>query len=108
MSNYKKKSLLLTVLLLVFSLGIQAQRLSGHVYSSTGQPIVDAVISSPGCPTVRSAGDGSFTIEGVAKGNALTVLHDGYFQRVVYVSDTSCSDLGVYMMEVDKSRYNET
>ncbi len=108
MSNYIKKSLLLVILMLAFAIGVKAQHLSGHVYTSTNQPLTDAVISSPGCSTVRSAADGSFTIDGVAEGNAITVWHDGFFQKVIYISAPDLQDLKVYMVENDKSRYNET
>ena len=52
--------------------------------------------------------DGSFTIEGVKKGNALSVWHDGFYQRLVYVNDVQASDLRIYMVEESSTRYNET
>lgn len=108
MTNNMKKLIWCMVLTVLATTGAYAQKLSGHVYSSTSQPIVDAVISSQGCKTVRTEGDGSFTIEGVTKGNALTVWHDGFFQRNVYIDDPSATDLVIYMTEETKSRYNET
>ena len=86
----------------------QAQTISGHVLTSGGDPVAEAVISCPGCETVRSDSDGSFSIEGAKEGQPLTVWHDGFFQRVVYVSDATRKDLSVYMIETDRSRYNET
>ena len=108
MSNDIKKIILGLTLPLAFSATTYAQKLSGNILSSTNQPIADAIISSPGCETVRSAADGSFTIEGVKRGNALNVWHDGYFQRAVYVRDTNASGLRLFMIEENKSRYNET
>lgn len=87
---------------------VAAQKLSGHILSTTNEPVADAVISSPGCETVRSAADGSFTIEGVKHGYALNVWHDGYYQRTVYIRQVDNSNLNVYMIEENKTRYNET
>ena len=91
---------------------MQAQSLSGHVLTSGGDPVPDAVISSPGCETVRSADDGSFSIEGVKEGQPLTVWHDGYFQRSVFVpsvsSTSSVPSVKIFMIETDRTRYNET
>ncbi len=93
---------------MLFVVAACAQQLSGHVFSSTNQPVVDAVISSPGCTTVRSGADGRFTIEGVVKGNALTVWHDGFYQQSVIVYEVDAQDLKIYMVETGKSRFNET
>ena len=87
---------------------VAAQTLTGRVVTSTNQPVVDAVISSPGCESVRSDSDGSFTIQGLHDGSALTVWHDGFFQRTIYVSDTSAGNLNVYLIEEGRTRYNET
>ncbi len=84
-----------------------AQKLEGHVYTSTNQPIVDAIISSPGCSTARTAEDGSFTIEGVKNGNPITVLRDGYYQRTVFINNNE-TDIKIFLVEDDKTRYNET
>ena len=108
MSNDIKKIILGLTLPLAFSAAAYAQKLSGYILSSTNQPIADAIISSPGCETVRSAADGSFTIEGVKRGNAINVWHDGYFQRAVYVRDTEATGLRLFMTEDSKTRYNET
>lgn len=93
---------------MLFVVAACAQQLSGHVFSSTNQPVVDAVISSPGCTTVRSGADGRFTIEGVVKGNALTVWHDGFYQQSVIVYEVDAQDLKIYMVETGKRRFNET
>jgi TonB-linked SusC/RagA family outer membrane protein len=85
-----------------------AQKLSGRILSTTNEPVADAVISSPGCETVRSSADGSFTIEGVKTGNALNVWHDGFFQRTLYLRKSDVTNLEIYMVEEDKTRYNET
>lgn len=108
MSNIINRLIGCMALMMAFATGTYAQQLKGHVFTTTQQPVADAVITSPGCKTVRSGEDGAFVIEGVAKGNPLTVWHDGFFQKVVYVSDPGNADFKVYMVEEDKSRYNET
>jgi TonB-linked SusC/RagA family outer membrane protein len=90
------------------AVGTYAQKLSGHIISLTNEPVADAVISSPGCESVRSAADGSFTIEGIKEGNALNVWHDGYYQKAVYIRDAGTADLKVYLIEETHTRYNET
>ena len=107
----RKKRLLISLSFIICHLSfshVVAQTLSGQILSSTNEPIAEAVISSPGCETVRSAADGSFTITGVKAGNALNVWHDGYFQRALIIRDTNAKGLRVYMIETDRSRYNET
>lgn len=100
-------SLSLIICHLSFSQAV-AQTLTGRVLSSSNEPIADAVISSPGCEAVRSAADGSFSIEGLQAGSPLTVWHDGYFQRAIYVGDVNAKDYKVYMIEESRTRYNET
>ncbi len=108
MSNNIKKLILCLALPVAFSAGALAQQLKGHVLTTTNEPVVDAIVSSAGCKSVRSGSDGAFTIEGVTKGNAVTVWHDGFFQKNVYVSDVNDGDLRIFLVEEDKSRYNET
>ena len=103
----KKLTLLLSMLLLV-SIGASAQKVGGHIYSTTGEPIVDAFISCPGCKTVRSDSNGGFIIEGATRGSQLSIGHDGYYPLSIYIYDTEASDMHIYMVEEDKSRYNET
>ena len=103
------KRLLVYLSFLIFHFSFSpagAQTLRGHVLTSAGEPVADAVISCPGRETVRSGADGTFTLDGVQKGQPLTVWHDGFFQRVVWLSDAD--ELNVYMVETDRSRYNET
>ncbi len=87
---------------------VAAQTLRGHILTSANEPVAEAVISSPGCETVRSGADGAFAIDGVKQGEALTVWCDGFFQQTVYVRDTGAADLRIFMMEEDRTRYNET
>lgn len=108
MNNHMKKVILCLSLLLMMAINASAQQLSGHVFTTTGQPIVDAFISSPGCATVRSGSDGSFTISGVTRGSQLNIGHDGYYTQTLYVYDANASDLNIYMVEETMSRYNET
>lgn len=83
------------------------QAITGRVITSSNMPIAEAVISSPGCETVRSAEDGSFTLQGVKEGNPITVWHDGYFQRQVYVRNSK-TKVDILMTEESHTRYNET
>ena len=108
MINYMKRLILSLSLPVAFAASIYAQRVSGYVYTSANQPIVDAVISCSGGESVRSAKDGSFTISGVKDGQTLSVWHDGYFRKVVYLLDNNASNLRVYLIEENRSRYNET
>ena len=86
-------------------MGLHAQSISGRVYSSTGQPVVDALVSSTGAQTVRTDADGAFTIEGVKKGNALQVMHDGFYQRSIYLNHQDATNLRIYMVEENKIRF---
>lgn len=101
-----KKLVMCLVLPMAFGISGFAQQLRGYVLSSANEPIADAVIGSPGCETVRSDSDGSFKIEGVKEGGVLTVWHEGYFQRSISVP--SVSSVRIYMIETDRTRYNET
>lgn len=107
MRNIKKIALCLAVPTL-FASSTYAQKLSGTVTTSSGEPVAEAVITSPGCETVRSDADGSFTIKGVKDGHAINVWHDGFFQRTVYIHDHAATNLRIYMIETNRSRYNET
>ena len=108
MNKNIKKLLFTCALSTCFTSGIHAQKLSGYIVTSANEPIAEAIISSPGCETVRSAADGSFTIEGVKDGNSITVWHDGFFQRAIHVLDNNANGMRIYMIESDRSRYNET
>ena len=108
MSNNIKKLMVCLTMPLIWSLGVHAQKINGHVFSSTNMPVVDAIVTSPGCTAARTADDGSFTITGVGKGCPLTVWHDGYYQRCVYVNDLEIADLRIFLVEEGKTRYNET
>lgn len=108
MNNNIKKLVLGIALSVVCVGGAYAQKISGRIFSSTNQPVVDAIISSTGCESVRSATDGSFTIEGVKSGHAINVWHDGYYTQTIYVHKAVVDGLQVYLIETDKTRYNET
>ena len=97
-------------LYLLAGLPLQAvaqQVITGRVITSANTPVAEAIISSPGCETVRSAEDGTFTLQGVKEGNPITVWHDGYFQREVFVRDNN-AEVNILMTEELRSRYNET
>lgn len=82
--------------------------LKGRVLTSAGQPIAEAIISCPGCTSVRSAEDGSYTLSGVKKNATVTVWRDGYFQREVFVADPQVKKLNIQLVEETRTRYNET
>ena len=82
--------------------------LKGRVLTSAGQPIAEAIISCPGCTSVRSAEDGSYTLSGVKKNATVTVWRDGYFQREVFVADPQVKTLNIQLVEETRTRYNET
>lgn len=108
MSNNMKKLMICLAMAMAWAWGAHAQTINGHVFTSTNQPVVDAIVTSPGCTAARTASDGSFTIEGVGKGGSIAVWHDGYYQRLVYVNDLDVADLRIFLVEEDKTRYNET
>ena len=108
MTNNMKRLILSMSLPVAFAVGIYAQKVSGYVFTSDNKPVADAVISSQGCESVRSGNDGSFTINGVKEGQPLNVWHDGFFNKVVYLLDNQANDLHVYLIEENRSRYNET
>ena len=108
MTNNMKRLMLCLSMPVVLAAGAYAQKVSGYVLSSANQPIVDAVISCPGCESVRSADNGSFTIDGVKEGQTLSVWHDGYFRKSIFLSDNQADNLRVYLIEENRSRYNET
>lgn len=82
--------------------------LKGRVLTSAGQPIAEAIISCPGCTSVSSAEDGSYTLSGVKKNATVTVWRDGYFQREVFVADPQVKTLNIQLVEETRTRYNET
>ena len=97
MTNNMKKLMMCLTMAMAWALGAQAQTINGHVFTSTSEPVVDAIVTSPGCTAARTAADGAFTMEGVGKGSPLTVWHDGYYQRMVYVNDLGVNDLRIFL-----------
>ena len=104
------KRLLPSFLLVLLPLASQAQqtKLSGRVVSTDNQPVAEAIVSSPGCETVRTDSNGSFTLEGVSSDNPITVWHDGFFKREVFVRDLQAKDILIHITEETMPRYNET
>ena len=102
------KRLLPFYLLTVLPLQSVAQQvITGRIITSANTPISEAIISSPGCETVRSAEDGTFKLQGVKEGSPITVWHDGYFQREVFVHGDKV-EVNILMTEESRARYNET
>ena len=56
----------------------QQRSLKGRVVTSSGQPVAEAIISSPGCESVRTNKDGGFTLKGIGNDATVTVWRDGY------------------------------
>lgn len=92
----------------IFVTSSVAQKITGYVISSTNQPIAEAVISCKGCTSVRSAKDGSFTIEGVKDGSVLNFWHENFYTRDEYMKNSNQTGLRVSMIEISRTRYNET
>ncbi len=107
MNNLKKVIYSIGVSVL-FSTSVMAQEVSGYVISSTSQPVVDAVITCPGCKTVRTDKNGHFVIEGVKDGATLKIWHDGFFTLNKYIKKAENVALRLHLIENNKAKYNET
>lgn len=103
-----KKAIFCIALGSVCVTGIQAQSVSGYVVSSDSRPIADAVITCPGCATVRTDKDGHFTIEGVKTGATIKIWHEGFFTLNKYIHDNNDKSLRLHLISENRSRYNET
>ena len=91
------------------AMGFAQQRsLKGRVVTSSGQPVAEAVISCPGCESVRTDKDGSFTLNGIGNDATVTVWRDGYYQRQMLVDGKQVKPLEILMIEESRTRYNET
>ena len=86
----------------------QQRSLKGRVVTSSGQPVAEAIISSPGCESVRTDKDGAFTLKGIGNDATVTVWRDGYFQRQMLVDGKQEKPVEILMIEESRTRYNET
>lgn len=108
MNENIKRFVLCLSLSAVFTTDGFAQKLTGRVVNSANQPIADVVITSPGCTTTRSASDGTFAMDSVKAGAIVSFRHEGFYTKTEYLKNADVTGLNVYMVETDKTRYNET
>lgn len=90
--------------------GCFAQKITGKVIDTANHPVADVVITCPGCETVRTAADGTFTIEGVKSGSTVNFVREGYYPQSHLLKSATNNNriLKVHMIETDRARYNET
>lgn len=108
-NNMIKKSVAAAVLM-VATVNGYAQDLTGKVLNSENKPVSGVVITCPGCSSVRSAADGTFSIKGVKDGSVVNFWHDGFYSVTEYIRNAKNlkKEISVHMIETSKSRYNET
>lgn len=105
--NIKKLALCMS-LPVMFATGGFAQKVTGRVVNSANEPVADVVITCPGCKSVRSAADGTFTLDDVKAGSVVSFLHEGFYTKTEYLRNATVSGLSVHLIETDNTRYNET
>ncbi len=108
MNENIKKLVLCMGLPVMFATGGFAQKVTGRVVNSANEPVADVVITSPGCKAVRSAADGTFTIDNVKAGSVVSFLREGFYTKMEYMRNADVSGINVHLIETDKTRYNET
>ncbi|MBP3511410.1 MAG: SusC/RagA family TonB-linked outer membrane protein [Prevotella sp.] len=108
MNENIKKLVLCMGLPVMFATGGYAQKVTGRVVNSANEPVADVVITSPGCKAVRSAADGTFTIDNVKAGSVVSFLREGFYTKMEYMRNANVSGLNVHLIETDKTRYDET
>ncbi len=108
MNENIKKLVLCMGLPVMFATGGFAQKVTGRVVNSANEPVADVVITCPGSQAVRSAADGTFTIDNVKAGSVVSFLREGYYTKMEYMRNTDVSGLNIHLIETDKNRYNET
>ena len=106
--DIKKIVLCLGLPIMVASSAMAQQKVTGKVVNSANQPVAEVVITCPGCKTVRSAADGSFTIEDVKDGSLISFIREGFYTKTEYVDNAAESKLNVNLIETSNTRYNET
>ncbi len=108
MNENIKKLVLCMGLPVMFATGGFAQKVTGRVVNSANEPVADVVITCPGCKAVRSAADGTFTIDNVKAGSVVSFLREGFYTKMEYMRNADVSGINVHLIETDKTRYNET
>ncbi|HET9569963.1 MAG TPA: SusC/RagA family TonB-linked outer membrane protein [Bacteroidales bacterium] len=102
----KEMRIIWIALLLISTLSVSAETLKGKVLSSDKKPVTDAVVSFPGAKNVRTATDGSFTLENVSPEGTITIWADGYYSQNVALMGKL--NINVYLIALDKYKYNQT
>lgn len=108
MNNDIKKLLLCLELPVMLASSTWAQNIKGKVLSSDNKPVADAVVSCPGMKSVRTDKEGSFTLSNVKDGAVISIWHEGYYTKAEYLKGVPSTGITVYLIENDKTRYNET
>ncbi|MDY5657023.1 MAG: SusC/RagA family TonB-linked outer membrane protein [Prevotella sp.] len=106
--DIKKIALCLGLPMVVASSALAQQKMTGRVVNSANEPISEVVITCPGCKTVRSSANGTFTLVNVKEGAVVSFIREGYYTKTEYVKNISSTGLNVYLIEEDNTRYNET
>ena len=106
--DIKKIALCLGLPMVVASSALAQQKMTGRVVNSANEPISEVVITCPGCKTVRSSANGTFTLQNVKEGAVISFIREGYYTKTEYVKNVSSTGLNVYLIEEDNTRYNET
>jgi TonB-linked SusC/RagA family outer membrane protein len=109
MKNKRKEILLCIGMFMISVNSVSAQnKITGYIMSSTHTPIADAVISYQHGKSVKSASDGSFTVDSIKVGDDMNIWHEGFYSKTIYIDKNTEKKIKIYMIETDKTRYNET
>jgi TonB-dependent SusC/RagA subfamily outer membrane receptor len=109
MKNKIKEILLCIGMFMITVNNVSAQnKITGYIMSSTHTPIADAVISYQHGKSVKSASDGSFTVDSIKVGDDMNIWHEGFYSKTIYIDKNTEKKIKIYMIETDKTRYNET
>ena len=82
-------------------------KVSGVILNDLQEPVADAIVLAPGKAMVRTASDGSFTMENLSKWTVLRVQAKGFFHKEIRVQD-NIENLSVLLIPEDRRFYNQT